>query len=354
MATLNIVLLPGDGVGPEVCHSAVRVLERIVSRFQHDLGIAEHLIGYVAWEAEGSPLPDVTLNACLNADAALLGAVGDPRASTLAPADRPEGGLLSLRKALGAYTNLRPAKVDSSLVDSSALKPELASSVDFVIVRELTGGIYYGESGVVESEAAAFDTMKYSVAEIERVARVGFDIARTRRGVVTSIDKANVLEVSRLWRSTVESVAVDYPDVALNHMFVDRAAMELVLAPSQFDVILTGNMFGDILSDEAAAVCGTLGVLGSACIGGEVGLYEPVHGSAPDIAGKDLVNPIGALASTSMMLRHSFGLHDEADVLDGAISQVLADGLRTADTASPGQPSLGTEAFTDAIVEALS
>ena len=354
MATLNIVLLPGDGVGPEVCHSAVRVLERIASRYQHDLEIAEQLIGYVAWEAAGSPLPEATLTACLNADAALLGAVGDPRANELTPLDRPEGGLLALRKALGAYANLRPAKVDPSLVSSSALKPELASSVDFVIVRELTGGIYYGESGVVEGGAAAFDTMKYSVAEIERLARVGFDVARTRRSAVTSIDKANVLEVSRLWRSTVESVAVDYPDVTVNHMFVDRAAMELVLAPSQFDVILTGNMFGDILSDEAAAVCGTLGVLGSACIGGAVGLYEPVHGSAPDIAGKDLANPIGVLVSTSMMLRHSFGLHTEADAIDRAISQVLADGLRTADTASPGESSLGTRAFTDAIVEALS
>jgi len=353
MASIDIVALPGDGVGPEVTESALRVLEALAARAGHDLVVTSAAIGYNAWAAHGTPLPEETLSACLNAGAVLLGAIGDPRADGFPPAQRPEKALLTLRTELGAFANLRPAKIDPALIASSALKPEVVSAVDFVIVRELTGGIYYGTPRGID-EGRAFNTMVYSESEIERVARVAFDMARRRRFHVTSVDKANVLEVSRLWRSTVARVAEEYPDVTLQHMLVDRAAMELVLAPGQFDVMLTGNLFGDILSDEAAAVCGTLGVLGSASVGGTVGLYEPVHGSAPDIAGRDIANPIGALASAAMMLRYSFGLEEEGAILDAAVSAVLASGLRTADITIGNEVSVGTRAFTDAVLEALS
>jgi len=355
MKHLHVVALPGDGIGPEVTGAMRRVLEAVASRFGHELTVEEHLVGFAAFEEEGAPISDETIRACRRGPAVFLGAVGDPRAEEMAPRDRPEAALLRLRAELGCFANLRPAGVDPSLVDASVLRPEVVESCDFVIVRELTGGLYYGTPrGLDDSGTRAVNTMVYEDAEIARVAHVAFQLARKRRRHVYSVDKANVLEVSRLWRSVVARVGAEYPDVRLEHMLVDRAAMELVLAPRRFDVLLTENMFGDILSDEAAALCGTLGVLGSASVGGAVGLYEPVHGSAPDIAGQDVANPIGAMRSASMMLSLSFGLEKEANTLDAAVSHVLADGLRTRDIARNGTAPVGTRAFADAVVEAIS
>lgn len=354
MARLDLVLLPGDGVGPEVLEGAMVVLRAVADRFGHELEVDEHPVGFSAWERTGAPIDDEALDACRSAGAVLLGAVGDPRADALDAELRPEAALLRLRRELGCFANLRPARVDAPLVGSSALRPELAASADFVIVRELTGGLYYGTPrGYDRGARRAVNTLAYDEAEVERIARVAFELARKRRSHVTSVDKANVLEVSRLWRAVVDETAADYPDVTLEHVLVDRAAMELVLAPGRFDVLLTENMFGDILSDEAAAVCGTLGVLPSASVGGRVGLYEPVHGSAPDLAGQDVANPIGAIRSMAMMLDHSFDLQNEASAVEGAIGRVLADGLRTRDIAGDGE-SVGTRAFAAAVAAALS
>ncbi len=354
MGLLNVVALGGDGVGPEVTAAMLRVLEAVAARFGHEVEVVERDVGYSAWERHGTPLPQATLDECRRAGAVFLGAVGDPRADGLPPAARPEAALLGLRAALGCFANLRPAKVDVALEGASALRPEIAAGTDLVIVRELTGGLYYGRPRVWdEAEGRATNTLAYTDAEVERIARVAFELARTRRSHVTSVDKANVLEVSRLWRSVVSRIAGEYPDVHLEHMLVDRAAMELILRPRRFDVLLTENMFGDILSDEAAAICGSLGVLGSASVGGQVGIFEPVHGSAPDIAGRGIANPVGAFRSAALMLAHAFGLHEEARAVEHAVTGAFLRGLRTPDVARGTDAPVGTEAFTDAVVEAL-
>ncbi|MBM4183640.1 MAG: 3-isopropylmalate dehydrogenase [Gemmatimonadetes bacterium] len=352
MSKLHIVSLPGDGIGPEVTTAAMHVLGAVAKRFGHELTVEEHLVGWCAYEKTGTPLPDATLEACRRGPAVFLGAVGDPRAEGLLPGKRPEAALLKLRSELGCFANLRPARVDEELVDMSALKREIASGCDMVIVRELTGGLYYGTPRFKEADRAV-NTLVYTRAEVERVAKVAFELARSRRKKLTSVDKANVLEVSQLWHAVVDDVAKSYPDVAVDHMYADRAAMELVTAPKRFDVILTENLFGDILSDEASAMCGSLGLLASASVGGKVGLYEPVHGSAPDIAGKGIANPIAAIRSAALMLGYSFGLHAEAVAVERGVSKALADGLRTADVAGGG-PRVSTREFANAVAEAVT
>ncbi|MDA1092521.1 MAG: 3-isopropylmalate dehydrogenase [Acidobacteria bacterium] len=328
----TIVLLPGDGIGPEVTRAAEQVLRAVADRFNHTFTISEHAIGAAALRRGGPPLPDETREACLAADAVFLGAVGDPQFDTGSSAGRPETALLQLRQALGVFANLRPARVWPGLEDAGAFKPERVTGADILIVRELTGDIYYGEPrGVAEDGQSAFNTMRYTRPEIERIAEVAFKAATGRRGLVTSVDKANVLETSRLWRSVVTEVAGRYPDVRLAHQYVDSCALLLATNPLQFDVVLSGNLFGDILSDEAGAVVGSLGLLPSASIGGSAGLFEPVHGSAPTIAGQDIANPIGAIASAAMLLRHSLGAAAEADAVEQAIGETLAAGYRTAD-----------------------
>jgi len=352
MAELKVIALPGDGIGPEVTAGMRVVLEAVAAKHGHDLCVEEHPVGWTAWEAGGTPLPEATLEACRKGPAVFLGAVGDPRADGLPPSERPEAALLTLRSTLGCFANLRPARVDDELVGKSALKREVAAGCDLVIVRELTGGLYYGKPRGNDGEKA-FNTLVYTVPEVERVARVAFELARKRRSHVTSVDKANVLEVSQLWRTVVDAVAKEYPDVMLDHMFVDRAAMELVTFPKQFDVMLTGNLFGDILSDEASAMCGSLGLLASASVGGDVGLYEPVHGSAPDIAGRGIANPVAAIRSAALMLSYSFDLLDEADAVERAVRKALADGLRTADLTESGERPVSTMEFANAVAEAV-
>jgi 3-isopropylmalate dehydrogenase len=353
MSRLHVVSLPGDGVGPEVTGAMLHLLEAVAAKFGHTLTVDEHAVGWCAYEAHGTPLPDATLEACRKGPAVFLGAVGDPRADGLPPSKRPEAALLKLRSTLGCFANLRPARVDDELVAKSALKNEVAGGADLVIVRELTGGLYYGEPRGREN-GRAVNTLVYTEEEVARVARVAFELARNRRKHVTSVDKANVLEVSQLWRSVVEQVAKEFSDVQLEHMFVDRAAMELVTFPKRFDVMLTENLFGDILSDEASAMCGSLGLLASASVGGSVGLYEPVHGSAPDIAGKGIANPIAAIRSAALMLSYSFELHDEAAAIERAVSRALADGLRTKDIAGPQDTPVSTNDFASAVAEAVA
>lgn len=334
---LKIVVLPGDGIGPEVTRQAVRTLEAVARSTNESVTIEEHPIGAGAIRRFGTPLPDATLAACLDADAVLLGAVGEPGFDSLPPLERPEAGLLKLRRALGAFTNLRPARCEDALVHATPFRPDLVRGADVLIVRELLGGLYFGEPRAVQDDEA-FNTMRYTRAEVARVARVAFMEARQRRRLVTSVDKANVLEVSQLWRATVTEVAKEFPDVRLEHMYVDACAMKLAMDPRHFDVIVTENMFGDILSDQAAAIAGSIGMLPSASIGGPVGLYEPVHGSAPDIAGRDIANPFGAIASVAMLLRHSAQLPYEAAMVERAIQQVLELGMRPADLAGSGRP----------------
>lgn len=332
---MKVVVLPGDGIGPEVTGEAIRVLDAVSEKFGIPIEKTEVLIGGSAIREAGSPLPEETIAAFEGADAVLLGAVGDPTYDHLLPDARPEIGLLKMRQILGGFANLRPAKAFASLIDSSPLRREVFEGTDMLIVRELLGGLYFGEPRGFDSDGlSAFNTMRYSVAEVERVARVAFESARGRKKKVTSVDKANVLETSRLWRETVTKVAAEYPDVQLDHLFVDACAMHLVTNPSRFDVILTENLFGDILSDEAAVLTGSLGMLASATIGGRIDLYEPVHGSAPDIAGKNVANPIGAIASAAMLLRHTAGNEAAALAIDAAIDRVLAEGYRTGDIAS--------------------
>lgn len=334
---LRITVLPGDGIGPEVTAEAVRVLQTTGSIHGYHFDFEEHAIGGAAIRAFGSPLPTKTLDACLASDAVLLGAVGAPEYDRLAPNQRPEAGLLLLRRALGGYANLRPALSYSAIAGCSPLRAEVVNGADVLIVRELLGGFYFGEPrGFARANGSmiASNTMSYSVEEIERIARIAFAAARKRRGKVTSVDKANVLETSQLWRETVTRVARDYADVTLEHLYVDACAMHLIVNPRRFDVVLTENLFGDILSDEAAVIAGSLGMLASATIGGEVGLYEPVHGSAPDIAGQGVANPWGAIASAAMMLRHSANLEQEACDIERAIEHVLEAGYRTPDIAS--------------------
>lgn len=338
---MKIAILPGDGVGPEVTREAVRVMVEIAAPFGLELEFTEHLIGGAAIRACGDPFPAETREACAVSDAVLLGAVGSPEFDALPPGERPEIGLLRLRKALGGFANLRPARAFPALIGSSPLREEVFRGTDMMIVRELLGGLYFGEPRAA-TDNEAYNTMRYTTGEIERVARVAFETARTRKHRVTSVDKANVLEVSRLWRSTVDRVALEFPDVELDHLFVDACAMHLVTKPSQFDVILTENLFGDILSDEAAVLTGSLGMLASATIGGDIDLYEPVHGSAPDIGGKDIANPLGAIASAAMLLRYTAKQPAAADAIDTAIDRFLDAGHRTIDIARPGEKSVST------------
>ena len=334
----NIALVPGDGIGPEIVGSAVKVMETVADKFGHKFNFTTYLAGGCAIDKYGEPLPQVTVDGCLASDSVLLGAVGGPKWDHLSGNMRPEKALLGLRKVLGLYTNLRPAALQPALAEACVLRPDISEKgFDLMIVRELTGGIYFGERGRNKAGDAAFDTEAYSVLEIERVARAAFEIARKRKKHLTSVDKANVLETSRLWRETVHRIGqTEYPDVTLDDMYVDNAAMQIIRAPSFFDVIVTSNMFGDILSDEASQVTGSIGLLASASLGETTrGMYEPIHGSAPDIAGKDLANPIATILSAAMMLRYSFDLPEEADCIERAVSDVLSAGWRTADIKSP-------------------
>jgi 3-isopropylmalate dehydrogenase len=328
-----IAWLPGDGVGPEVLREARRVLEVIASEHNHEFEFVEADVGGVAIERHGEPLPKTTQDLCLKSDAVFLGAVGDPKYDHLPPGKKCENGLLDLRKLLGNYANLRPVTVFEALVDSSPLRRDSVRGVDLIIVRELLGGIYFGSPRGIE-DGHAFNTEIYSRDEVRRIAQVAFKLARHRRRRVTSVDKANVLESSVLWRETCTEVAKQFPDVAFQHMYVDNCAMQLIAKPLQFDVIVTNNMFGDILSDEASMLAGSLGLLPSASIGGKVGLFEPVHGSAPDIAGKGIANPLGAISSAAMLLEHSLELPREATKLERAIVKVLSRGYRTTDLKS--------------------
>ncbi|MFZ1699943.1 MAG: 3-isopropylmalate dehydrogenase [Pyrinomonadaceae bacterium] len=333
---MKITILPGDGIGSEVCGQAVYVLREVAAAFGVGVETETHLIGGAAIKATGSPFPAETETACRNSDAVLLGAVGTPEFDDLLPEERPEIGLLRLRKTLGGFANLRPSAAIPALIGSSPLRAEVFAGTDLLIVRELLGGLYFGAPrGFSDDQSEAFNTMRYSTAEVERVARVAFEAARGRSKKLTSVDKANVLETSRLWRETVVRVAVDYPDIEIDHLFVDACAMHLVTDPTRFDVILTENLFGDILSDEAAVLTGSLGMLASATIGGDVDLYEPVHGSAPDIAGQNIANPLGAIASSAMLLRYTAKNEEAATAIENAINAVLSDGYRTIDIAEP-------------------
>ncbi len=334
----RIVLLPGDGVGPEVTKAAQSVLAAVADAFDHQFTFETHLIGGAALRRDLPPLPDETAKACEAADAILLGAVGEPEFDNRPPGQRPESALLQIRRRLGLYANLRPARVWPGLQAAGPLKPEVLGPTDMLVVRELTGGLYYGEPRGI-SPAEAWNTMRYSRREIERIARVAFTAARARQRRVTSVDKMNVLETSRLWRNVVTEVAQDYPDVQLDHMLVDSCAMRITLAPASFDVIVTENMFGDILSDEAGAVVGSLGLLPSASLGDGPGLFEPVHGSAPDIAGLDVANPIGAVLSAAMLLRHALKLEEEASIIESAVAAVTSRGELTRDLGGPASCS---------------
>src|SRR5437588_8903614 len=343
---LNILVLPGDGVGPEVTEQAVRVLGEIASTHGHNFHFEKNAAGGEAIKQTGSPLPRATVDACLAADAVLLGAIGSPEFDHLPSAQKPEAGLLLLRRTLGGFANLRPVSFHKALASASPLREEVAEGADILFVRELLGGLYFGEPRGITSQNGtpeAFNTMRYSASEIERVARVAFEAATKRRRKVTSVDKANVLETSQLWRQTVSSVANEYPQVELDHLYVDAAAMHIITNPRRFDVILTENLFGDILSDEAAVIAGSLGMLASATVGGAVDLYEPVHGSAPDIAGRGLANPLGAISTAAMLLRHTAKLEQEADDIEEAISAVLHAGHRTQDLKRSEERRVGKE-----------
>ncbi len=326
----RITVLPGDGVGPEVTAEAVACLSTIAERFGHHFQFQEALIGGAAVDATGDPLPEATLDLCRSCDAVILGAVGGPAWDRHPRDKRPESGLLRLRKALGLYANLRPVTVHPALEDASPLKPEIVRGTDLMFVRELSGGLYFGEPRSYSDEAAV-NTLPYTRAEIERVARVAFELATTRRKRLVSVDKANVLETSRLWRKVVDDLAPSYPSVAVQHAYVDSFAMALITRPRDFDVVLTENLFGDILSDEAAVLAGSLGLLPSASLGGSVGLFEPIHGSAPDIAGQDRANPIGTILSAALLLRHALHLGPEAQALESAVNRVLKGGHGTGD-----------------------
>ncbi len=354
----NIALLKGDGIGPEIVDSAVAVLKKIGEKYGHTFQFTDYLIGGAAIDATGKPLPQETVDGCLASDSVLLGAVGGPKWDTLPGDQRPEKALLGIRAALGLYTNLRPAKLYPALKAECPLREDLVEKgFDLMIVRELTGGIYFGDRGYRQGKYGeeAYDTECYSRLEIERIARVAFETAKKRRGNVISIDKANVLETSRLWRKVVHEMAADYPDVTCKDMLVDNAAMQLVKNPAQFDVVVTSNMFGDILSDEASQITGSIGMLPSASLGdGTRGMYEPIHGSAPDIAGQNKANPIATVLSAAMMLRYSFDLGKEADAIEDAVDRVLNNGWRTADLAAAGKEPLTCTQMTEKILAELA
>lgn len=347
----TIAVLPGDGIGPEVMAQALKVLDKIAVEYGHTFDIHEGLIGGIAIDETGSALPDETIATCEKADAILLGAVGGPKWSDPAAAVRPEQGLLAIRQHFGLFANLRPVKTYPALARHAPLRPELLEDVDILFVRELTGGIYFGERQEMGDGDRAFDTMTYTRDEVARVAHVAFRAAQRRRGHVTSVDKANVLAAMRLWRSSVLRVHEDYEDVELDHVLVDACTMHLLTRPASFDVVLAGNMFGDILSDEASVLAGSLGMLPSASLGADnFGLYEPVHGSAPDIAGQGKANPVAMLLSTAMMLRYSLNLNDEAQAIEDAVNAVLDSGARTADIAAPDDEVISTGEMTEAVL----
>ena len=348
-----ITILPGDGIGPEVCGCGVRVLDAVGGRYGHRFETSEQMIGGAAIDATGDAFPSDTRASCNDSDAILLGAVGGPKWSDPNAPVRPEQGLLALRAALDVFANLRPVQIIPALAAASPIKEDRLRGVDIMVVRELTGGIYFGEKSRTDDKAS--DLCTYTKPEIERIVRVAASLARARKGRLCSVDKANVLETSRLWREvTSTTIAEEYPDVDLEHMLVDAAAMHLINRPASFDVIVTENMFGDILTDEASMLAGSLGMLPSASLGNSRrGLYEPIHGSAPDIAGKGIANPCGMIASVALMLRHSFGLNDEADAVESAIATVIDDGLRTADIADAGTTTATTAEMTDAIIRQL-
>lgn len=354
----HITVLPGDGIGAEVTAQARQLLDVVGQQFGHNFEFTYAHIGGAAIDAVGTPLPEDTVVACKQSDAVLLGAVGAPQYDHGPAAARPEAGLLGLRKALGVYANLRPIKVFAALAAASPLKDEILTNVDFLIVRELTGGLYFGtprERIQTPDGLEVVDTLRYTEHEIERIIRLGYETARTRGKRLTSVDKANVLESSRVWREIAERLHAEYPDVELTHLLVDNAAMQIVKNPGQFDVIVTENLFGDILSDEGAMITGSIGMLPSASLGADgPGLYEPVHGSAPDIAGRGIANPLASFLSVALMLRQSLGMPVEADAVEDAVHQVLADGLRTADIAAPGQAVLGTTEMGDAVRSRLA
>ncbi|HHY90377.1 MAG TPA: 3-isopropylmalate dehydrogenase [Clostridiales bacterium] len=354
----HIAVIPGDGIGPEVVEQTKSVLEKVEDVYGHKFEFTEVLAGGCAIDQVGEPLPAETLEVCKKSDAVLLGAVGGYKWDNLPGNQRPEQALLGLRKGLGLYANLRPAILFNELKGACPLKPEIiGDGLDICVVRELTGGIYFGEKGFKDTEMgkAAYDVEIYSEGEVERIARRAFEIARKRNKKVTSVDKANILESSRLWRSVVERVAKDYPDVSLNHMYVDNASMQLIRDPKQFDVIVTSNMFGDILSDEASMITGSIGMLPSASLGeNNVGLYEPVHGSAPDIAGQDKANPIATILSAAMMLRYTFNLGKEADAVENAVKKVLSQNYRTGDIMSEGMILVGCKKMGELIREQIS
>ena len=354
----HIVVLAGDGIGPEIVGEAVKVLAAVNEKFGLGITWENQLLGGAAIDAHGVPLPDVTLDAARKADAVLLGAVGGPKWDAIERSIRPERGLLKIRSELNLFANLRPAILYPQLASASSLKPEIVAGLDILIVRELTGGIYFGQPRGVRTlengERQGFNTDVYSESEIRRIAHVAFQLARQRNKKVLSVDKANVLEVTELWKEIVTEVAKDYPDVQLSHMYVDNAAMQLVKAPKQFDVIVTGNLFGDILSDEAAMLTGSIGMLPSASLDqNKKGMYEPCHGSAPDIAGKGVANPLATILSVAMMLRYTFGAEDAAKCIEEAVGQVLDQNLRTPDIYTEGTKKVGTKEMGEAVVAAL-
>jgi 3-isopropylmalate dehydrogenase len=358
---LNVLIVPGDGIGTEVTREAVAVLEHVCRKYKHRLTTKEALLGGIAIHKTGSPFPDETAKLALEADAVLMGAVGLPEFDEAPPEKRPEKGLLGIRKAMGVFANLRPVRTYKPLINSSPLKNELVEGTDMIIVRELTGGIYYGTPRGISGEGPEMrgtNTMTYTRAEIERVSRMAFQLARNRRKKLTSVDKSNVLETSQLWRKVVTEVASEFPDVALDHLLVDNCAMQLILNPRRFDVVVTENMFGDILSDEGAVLAGSIGMLPSASIGEKktsgafTGLYEPVHGSAPDIAGQNKANPLGAIGSVAALLEYSFGLKEEAAAVNAAMEKVLSNGKVTADLKPAGKPATTSEVG-EAVVAAI-
>ena len=349
----RIAVLPGDGIGSEVIAEAVRVLQQVGALFGMEFVTQAGLIGGAAIDETGVPLPEETLSLCRSSDAILFGAAGHPKYDNPQAKVRPEQGLMTLRKALGLYANVRPVRLQPALIDASPVRPELVKGVDFVVIRELTGGIYYGEPRV-EGMDRAVDTVVYTRGEVERVAHLAFRLAQSRRGKVTSVDKANVIATSRLWRHTVNEVARSYPDVTLEHLLVDAASMHLIRRPKDFDVIVTENMFGDILTDEASVLAGSMGMLPSASLGdGTFGLYEPIHGSAPDIAGKGIANPLAAILSTAMLLRHTLNREDAATRVESAVTAVLDAGYRTPDIAGKGEATVSTRRMTDLVIGAL-